>query len=211
MTKIVWYGRGMSKQNTIRSYEVPAYYHVYNRGAHKDKIFLDNQDRAKFMALLARYLDPTDVSVRADGVLYEKSSAKLIAYCLMGNHFHLLLFQEQDTTDIQKLMSSVMTSYGMYFNLRYKRTGRLFEGPYQASHIDTELYLAHITRYIHLNPRNYRTYKWSSLPEYLGSRHTAWIESGGVVDMSSAEYAEFLEDYEDRKALLAAIKKGLDI
>lgn len=200
----------MSKRNTMRSYEVPAYYHVYNRGANKGKIFLDSQDKAKFISLLARYLDPADESVRADGVPYEKSPVKLIAYCLMGNHFHLLLFQEQEADDIRKLMSSVLTSYSMYFNLRHRRSGRLFEGPYQAAYIDSEPYLAHITRYIHLNPRTYRTYRWSSLPEYLGNRYTPWIDSGRVLDMSPSAYADF-QDYEDRAAFLAAVKKALNI
>jgi putative transposase len=116
----------MSKRNTIRRFDVPAYYHVYNRGVHKEKIFLDAQDKAKFMQLLARYLDPTDESVRADGVVYEKSSAKLLAYYLMGNHFHLLLYQDEDIKDIQKLLSAVSTAYSMYYNLRYKRSGCLF-------------------------------------------------------------------------------------
>jgi REP element-mobilizing transposase RayT len=100
----------MSKRNTIRSFDVPAFYHVYNRGTHKEKIFLDSQDKRKFMSLLARYLDPDDSSVRADGVLYEKSEAKLVAYCLMGNHFHLLLYQDDDPNDIRRLMVSVLTA-----------------------------------------------------------------------------------------------------
>lgn len=159
------------------------------------------------MAILARYLDPQDQSVRADGVLYEKSAAKLVAYCLMGNHFHLLLFQDQDEKDISKLMSSVMTAYSMYFNSRYRRRGRLFEGPYQASLIGTEPYLAHISRYIHPNPRTYKTYKWSSLPEYLGNRKTPWVYSELVLDCTAQQYTEFLEDYEERAAILSQFKK----
>jgi REP element-mobilizing transposase RayT len=200
----------MSKRNTRRSFDVPAYYHVYNRGANKQKIFLDATDRRKFLALLARYLDPDLEELRADGVPYLKSNVQLLAYCLMGNHFHLLLFQDQEIDDIQRLMSSVLTSYSMYFNLRHKRSGRLFEGPYQAAHIDADSYLAHITRYIHLNPRTYKTYTWSSLPEYLGVRDTCWVHNELATDLTPEQYALFLEDYEDRADLLSSIKKSLN-
>ncbi len=94
----------MSKRNTIREYDIPAFYHVYNRGAHKSKIYHDGIDKQKFINILARYLDPEDQSIRADGIPYEKSSAKLVAYCLMGNHYHLLLYQENELDAIQRLV-----------------------------------------------------------------------------------------------------------
>lgn len=195
----------------MRKFDVQAYYHVYNRGAHKEKIFIDAQDKRKFMEILARYLDPATSSVRSDGVPYEKSPVKLVAYCLMGNHFHLLLYQEENTTDIQQFMSSVTTAYSMYFNIRHKKSGRLFEGPYQAAYIDSDTYLMHITRYIHLNPATYKTYGWSSLPEYLGARHTPWIHPEKVSDMTPQAYRHFLEEYEDRATLLSEIKKSLNL
>lgn len=195
----------------MRKFDVPAYYHVYNRGAHKEKIFIDAQDKRKFMEILARYLDPATSSVRSDGVPYEKSPVKLVAYCLMGNHFHLLLYQDENTTDIQQFMSSVTTAYSMYFNIRHKKSGRLFEGPYQAAYIDSDSYLMHITRYIHLNPATYKTYSWSSLPEYLGTRHTPWIHPEQVSDMTPQAYRHFLEEYEDRATLLSEIKKSLNL
>jgi REP element-mobilizing transposase RayT len=201
----------MSKKNTIRRFDSPAFYHVYNRGTHKSKIFLDTRDKQKFLDILARYLDPEVKSVRSDGVAYEKSDAKLVAYCLMGNHYHLLLYQDVDTGDIRRLVSSVQTAYSMYFNLRHRKTGRLFEGPYQASRIDTDSYLAHITRYIHLNPRTYLTYKWSSLPEYTGHRTTPWLFHRLGVDMQPQSYLNYLGDYEARAEFLAKVKKMLDL
>ena len=201
----------MSKRNTRRQFDVPAFYHVYNRGTHKDKIFIDAADKRKFMSIMARYLDPDEEAVRDDGVPYEKSAAKLVAYCLMDNHFHLLLFQDAEATDIQKLMSSVSTAYSMYFNLRHKRSGRLFEGPYQASRIDSDTYLAHISRYIHLNPRYYKTYYYSSLPEYTKKRDTTWLHPELVTDMTPEAYQVFLEDYEDRAEVLRKTKKALGL
>ncbi|HEU0266711.1 MAG TPA: transposase [Candidatus Saccharimonadaceae bacterium] len=201
----------MSKKNTVRKFDVPAYYHVYNRGAGKQKIFPDARDKAKFMSLLARYLDPDDTSLRSDGLAYEKSAAHLVAYCLMGNHFHLLLYQDSNVDDIKHLLSAISTAYSMYFNLRYKRSGRLFEGPYRAVAIDSDTYLAHITRYIHLNPRTYRTYKWSSLPEYIGTRATTWVHPELVTATTREQYLDFLEDYTDRSALLKELKDELGI
>lgn len=201
----------MAKRNTIRAYDVPAYYHVYNRGAGKAKIFLDSADKAKFMSLLARYLDPDIISVRGDGLFFEKSNAKLVAYCLMGNHFHLFLYQDDNVDDIRNLISSVMTSYSMYFNLRHKRSGRLFEGPFRAVRITDEGHFVHLSRYIHLNPRTYETYKWSSLPEYTGRRQTSWVHSEYVTDMSVDQYLAFLGDYSERSVALKDYKQDYDI
>ncbi len=99
----------------------------------------------------------------------------------------------------------------MYYNQRHKKHGRLFEGPYQASRIDTDSYLAHISRYIHLNPKTYLTYAWSSLPEYLGRRKTHWIYTDLAVSMKPQAYRAYLGDYEERAEFLAEVKKVLDL
>lgn len=200
-------------QIRYRKFDTPAYYHVYNRGAGKRKIFLDAADKQKFMSILARYLDDNDESVRADGMPYEKSAARLIAYCLMGNHFHMLLYQHCDTDDISRLVNSVSIAYSMYFNKRYKQKGRLFEGVFRATQITNDSHFDHITRYIHLNPRTYKTYKWSSLPEFMGQRETEWIHPEQVMSMSPEQYACFLDDYVDKRAELQQIKDllGLNI
>ena len=201
----------MSIENVkYRQFDAPAYYHVYNRGAGKRKIFFDTVDKKKFMSLLARYLDDTITEVRADGAEYEKSTAKLAAYCLMGNHFHLLLYQEE-TDAIRELVNSVSIAYSMYFNKRYKQSGRLFEGPFRATQINNEAYFDHITRYIHLNPRTYRTYYWSSLREFVGERSTQWVHPELVMVMSSAKYTQFLEDYEDKRSELKHVAKQLNL
>lgn len=192
-------------------YDIPAYYHVYNRGVDKRPIFLDGTDKAKFLSLLRRHLDPTDRSFRADGVLYEKYDIELVAYCLMGNHFHLLLFQEHDPQAITKLLRSVSTAYTMYFNARHKRQGHLFQGVFKASRINSEAYLQHIGRYIHLNPRTYRTYRWSSLGAYLGRWSASWLHPERILDMAPAQYKMFLEGYESKKALLDEIKHELSL
>lgn len=201
----------MPSRNSVKSYDAPAYYHVYNRGAGKQVIFHDADDKNKFISLLARHLDPADQSTRSDGLMYEKYDLRLVAYCLMNNHFHLLLYQESDVEAVTKLLRSVSTAYTMYFNKRYSQQGHLFQGIFKASEITSEAYLSHITRYIHLNPRTYKTYKWSSLGAYLGHWSAPWLHHEQVNDMTPAKYEVFLEDYEDRKEVLDTIKKQLGL
>ncbi len=199
----------MPSRNTVKQFGAPAYYHVYNRGAGGRKIFQTDADKRKFLAILARHLDPDDTSARDDGVPYPKYDAELNAYCLMGNHFHLLLYQESDPEAISRLLRSVCTAYTMYFNKRYKQQGHLFQSIFKASHITNEPYLLHISRYIHLNPRTYRTYAWSSLGAYLDEWETGWLHPKRLMDMTPSQYLSFLEDYEDRKAVLEEVKKQL--
>lgn len=199
----------MPIRNTIKHYDAPAYYHVYNRGAGEGDVFLDDQDRHKFLSLIARHLDPANLDRKTDGSEYDTYDIELVAYCLMSNHFHLLVFQENEPVATTQLMRSVATAYTMYFNRKYKRHGHLFQSVFKASHIRNEAYLAHITRYIHMNPRSYLRYKWSSLVYYLGAPPPAWLHPERVNDLSPAEYAQFLKDYEGKKAEMELLKELL--
>ena len=201
----------MRVNNKDRRFEAPAFYHIYNRGVAKQPVFLDDQDKRKFLSLIDRYTCNSKQEVRGDGLSYQTYAVQIAAYCLMGNHFHLFIYQEYDTQQISQFMKSLLTAYSMYFNLRYKRKGPVFEGMFQASHITSESHFQHLSRYIHLNPRYYRTYKWSSLPEYLGTRTTPWLYPALVNDMSPRDYLWFLEDYEDRKQLLKQLKIELGL
>jgi len=199
----------MPIRNTTKYYDAPAYYHVYNRGVSDSAIFLDDEDRSKFLSLLARHLDANDKSQKTDGSEYDKYDIELIAYCLMGNHFHLLLLQENEPTAMTQLMRSVATAYTMYFNRKHRKSGHLFQSVFKASYIRDEAYLLHITRYIHMNPRSYIRYRWSSLPYYLGKEPPAWLHPGRVNDLSAAAYRRFLADYEGKKAELELLKTQL--
>ena len=110
-----------------------------------------------------------------------------------------------------KLMHGLMTSYSRYFNLKYKRTGSLFENRYKASLIDDQEYLEHITRYIHLNPRYWKRYPYSSLSFYLRLPAPEWLHPQDILEMftDSGQYLRFLEDYEEQKRLLEEIKEQL--
>lgn len=202
----------MPSRNVIKEFASDHYYHVYNRGVAKQIIFLDSQDKQQFLKILKRHLDPDDTSTKQGGQPYRKFSAdlELLSFCLMGNHFHLLFYIKGDPKAVSMCMQSMLTAYTMYFNRWHKRIGALFQGVFKASRISNDSYLLHITRYIHLNPRTYKTYRYSSLPYYLGKEAAEWLQPQRVLGMFEGEsYEEFVEDYEDYKAMLDEVKREL--
>ena len=200
----------MPSRNTVKEYDVNSYYHVYNRGVEKRVIFEDNEDYTVFLNLLKRHLG-SEVSYDSSGREYERldEEMSLVAFCLMPNHFHLLIYQVEADA-MTRLMRKVCTAYSSYFNRKYKRVGRLFQGTYKASRIRDEGYLAHITRYIHLNPEDYLGWEWSSLPAYLGYRQYEWLHPEQVLDsQSQKQYLQFIEDYRDHRVMLKKIQAEL--
>jgi REP element-mobilizing transposase RayT len=113
-----------------------AFYHIIVRGNNKQSIFLDDQDRYKYLGLLERY---------------KKQHGFIIyAYTLMNNHVHLLI--ETLRTPISKIMQVINFTYTSYFNRKHKKVGHLFQGRYKSYLCDRDTYLLALVRYIHLNP-----------------------------------------------------------
>jgi putative transposase len=188
-----------------------AYYHLFLRGVNKQPIFIGQEDYEYFYKLLARYLSKTDERMRSGEIYPDYSKdVKLLAFCLMENHFHLLVYQIT-AGGITKFMRSLLTSYSMYFNLKYKRTGPLFESSYKSSLIDNREYLEHISRYIHINPRSWRQYRHSSLKYYLNEQPPGWLDINKILGLfiNSYDYLTFISDYEDRKIMLKRIRHTL--
>jgi len=201
----------MPSKNSIKQYAAESYYHIYNRGVAKQIIFAETDDYVVFLSLLKRYLSLTPLTDK-QGRKYPNYSKdiELLAFCLMPNHFHLLIYQGDDSKAMEALMRSVITSYSGYFNRKYKRVGHLFQGAYKASRIDDEAYLQHISRYIHLNPKDWQAYEWSSLPYYLDQKQADWLLPAKILDIFEGEsYKDFVADYEDYKNELDAIKHQL--
>lgn len=201
----------MPRRNIIRSDAPDSFYHVYARGHSRKRIFRDEQDYLYFMKLLERYLAPEDIKGRnrhAYPNFYGK--VELNAYCLMTNHFHLLVYQYR-VGELTALMRSLMTSYSIYFNKKYRLSGALFESRFRASLITDDAYLEHITRYIHLNPRQWRSYEYSSLPYYLQQVEVSWLRPDRVLKLfpTPSAYMNFLEDYEDNKRMMDILKHEL--
>lgn len=152
---------------TVRKivFSVEEFYHLYSRGVDKRLIFLDDNDRKRFMRLLFLCNGIKPVMYRETKKLSLAdidTGSKLVAigaYCLMPNHFHLLI---KETTDggIVKFMGKLLTAYSSYFNKKYKRTGALFGSEFKSTHLDTDKYLKYIYSYIHLNPLKIFNSNW---------------------------------------------------
>jgi putative transposase len=198
-------------RNILKQDSPESYYHVYFRGGNRSRIFRDATDYEKMLQLFARYLSLLEVKNSA-GISFPNyyNKLELESFCLMPNHVHLLIYQRQQAA-MTEFMRSLLTSYSMYFNKKYKHTGPLFESRYKAALISDDSYLEHITRYIHLNPRYWRDYEYSSLPYYLHQVTDEWIDPKRILDLFSgpAEYLEFLEDYEKNKEMLEILKHEL--
>ena len=201
----------MPSRNVTKEQAPDSYYHVYARGSNRQKIFIEAADYKYFLALFERYLSAKQARGKT-GEPYPHyfEHVAIIAYCLMANHFHLLVYQK-DIPFLEKLMRSVMTSYSRYFNLKYKRTGSLFESRYKAVRIDNDQYLQHITRYIHLNPRLWKNYRYSSLKYYRDIKPPIWLKPESILELfsSSDEYMEFVANYEELRDMIMELKYQL--
>jgi len=145
------------------------YYHIYNRGVDKRIIFLNNYDYQRFILLL--HVLNINKNLKIRDLLKENSFEELLkiknddpivaigAYCLMPNHFHLLL-TPLIKDGISKFMLKLQTSYSMYFNNKNKRNGALLQGVFKSQHLDTDEYLRYMYSYIHLNPAKLKDKNW---------------------------------------------------
>ena len=209
--------KDMPAKNVNKKFVTDGIYHVYNRGVEKRKIFLDDQDYRVFLHLLKYYLSPfTDKKlhpitttgnlqlIRPRPLKNLQNEVKLLAYCLMPNHFHLLL-KQKNLDSMTKLLRRLSTTYALYFNRRYKRVGYLFQGRYKAVLIDNNDSLLHISRYIHLNPQelirltrsDLVTYPYSSYPYFLGLKTALWLKPQIVLSLLKENYQQFVEHSPD--------------
>lgn len=200
----------MPTKNTVKIYVPNSYYHAYNRGWNRGDIFLDDEDYEYFEWICARLLSREEV-VLPSGRKYRNFRDKLSlrAYCLMPNHFHLLLYQ-YDVDAMQHFVKSLCTSYTMYFNKKHKRRGPLFENRYKAVLVSYDEQLQHITRYIHLNHWDFKTWPHSSYRDYSNGPRT-WIHPQPILELFQGReaYMAFTNDYEAEQRIRESIKKEL--
>lgn len=180
----------MRKESFINNY----FYHLYNRGVEKRDVFLNSDDYHRFLESLEVFNCFENIKVfyerrrRLKQVkpVTRKPLVLICAYCLMSNHFHLLL-KQLVKGGISKFLQKLTTAYTMFFNNKYKREGSLFQGTFKAVLVETEAQLLHLSRYIHLNPikdqletasygeksrllKKLSGYFWSSYPAFIGER-----------------------------------------
>ena len=144
-----------------------AYYHIINRGNAGEKIFKNKRDKEKFLEYLA--------------LAVERFSIVVHIYCLMDNHYHLLL-QTQEA-NLSKSIQWLNVSYATYFNKKRQRNGHLFQGRFKAILVDADNYLVQLSRYIHLNPVQAKIvasqdeFLWSSYSAFIGNKMCpAWLK-----------------------------------
>src|SRR3989344_499221 len=194
------------------------FYHIFNRGVEKRTIFEYKRDYERAINTIKFYrfknlplkfskflIKPKEnkfelyKKIEKNGELIE-----IIAYCLIPNHFHLLVKQLQEN-GISKALSNFTNSYAKYFNTRNNRNGPLFQGIFKAVRVESNEQLLHLSRYIHLNPvvsfvikeENFEDFAWSSLKEYLNNSIEGFCKKDYILDQfkSINEYKKFIKDH----------------
>jgi REP element-mobilizing transposase RayT len=166
-----------------------ALYHIYSRGNNRQLIFLSDDDYRKFVAQLDRQK--------------RKLPFYLYAYCLMPNHFHLLIERREDF--ISQIMQRLLTAYSQYHNRKYGKCGHLLQGRYKAILCQSDQYLAELVRYIHLNPVRAKIvaspedHPYSSHRAYLGLEQSQLVDVepllrpfGGTKRLARARFEQFV-------------------
>lgn len=171
-------------------------YHIYNRGHNKMVIFRENVDYKFFLDRLEEILGLKPTKSRWLKPL-PKGSFTVLAYCLMPNHFHLLVKQE-GRLPVSKLFSKLLTSYGMYFNRKYDRVGTIFQDQFKSKQVSDDKYLIPLSAYIHRNHSNFFSWPFSSLPAYLEGSEKGLADPSLVLSKfkrNRKQYQDYINNY----------------
>ncbi len=150
-----------------------AFSHCINRGNRREPIYRDEDDYQQMLKGL--------------GQACERFEVRIHGYCLLPNHFHVLMQQQE--LPISSALRSLETQYAIYFNRKYHQTGHVFQGRFRSIVCDKAFYLLELIRYIHLNPVRARLvelphqWKWSSLPALLGLSRNGWLYRKDVMEL----------------------------
>ena len=226
------------------------YYHIYNRGVDKREVFINDDDYIRFITSMREFnvIEPI-------GSLYEKylrdkkknseenggstsiveveppfstpnsPIVEIVAYCLNPNHYHFILKQLKEG-GVSKFMQKLSTSYTMYFNKKYDRSGALFQGRFKSIHIDTNEYLLHLSVYV--NKNNFihgydgeGDWKYSSYLDYIGKREGRLCNKevilgqfknnqGSTLNVPKVEPFADYRDFMEKTALYLKDKKEIE-
>ena len=169
---------------TARQKSQSRIYHILLRGINRQTIFEDEEDASKYLLTLKRYK--------------EDSGYKIYAYCLMGNHIHLLLKEEED---LGIVMRRIGAAYVYWYNYKYNRCGHLFQDRYKSEAVEDDSYFLAVLRYIHQNPlkanlaKHPATYKWSSYAEYMGTNVITDVDF--ALNIFNSDRKKALESFKD--------------
>ena len=187
------------------------YLHIYNKGVEKRAIFNNEEDYKVFLGYLQDYLtvpknpDSLKKNFKVHGRTFRGTphqpknyfkAVELIAYSLMPDHFHLLLYQVT-AGSIENFIRSLCTRYSIYFNKKYKRSGSLFAGPYKSVSVSIEE-LLHLSSYLHIKNG------YNSFSEYTGERNSSWVKPKVVLSSLGKGkdlYKDFVANYKPERVL----------
>ena len=180
---------------------VPKYpHHITQRGTNRTAIFLDDEDRRFFLQKLNDFA--------------AKTKTNIWAYCLMDNHFHLLL-EPTEQESLMKCLHGATFRYAQYFNLKYTRSGRLWQNRYFSCLVDKDEYLWAVVRYIEKNPvrakivEKAEDWKWSSAGQHImGTRSDPIFLCKWLSKAESDKYNKFIESEESDEEIRKATMTG---
>jgi putative transposase len=165
-----------------------AFYHITSRGNEQKAVFKSKRDREKFL----EYLE--SANQRYDAVIH--------AYCLMDNHYHILL--ETVSGNLSKIMAHINGAYTNYFNAKRERSGHLFQGRYKAILVEADEYAKELSRYIHLNPVRAKIvefpeeYEWTSYGCFIGKKKAPeWLNISFILGYFGKKISDSQKNYRD--------------
>lgn len=186
------------KNRDYKKLGIGNFVHIYNRGNNKEKIFHDQNDYKAFLFRLGLSLGISEQILKKDNLLSIKNSRirinananlfTLHSFCLMPNHFHLLIEQKSDIP-VSKLILQLSTSYAMYVNKKYGRVGHVFQDTFKSVLIENDSQLMWTSAYIHMNPvksglaKMPEDYVWSSYSDYIGNRNLPMVHTDFLVSI----------------------------
>jgi len=219
---------GFRKPEYTKSMEL---YHVLNRGVEKRDIFMDEKDHLRFVHDLWEFNDENLTprvhhsfikSLKNSGLRnpnFEPKGKRIVdihGWCLVKNHYHLLLSERIDG-GLTLFLRKLNVGYANYFNEKHKRVGSLFQGRTKKIHVNSDAYFLHILNYVHLNPLDYMTsaygwrerrlekpkqaheyllkYRWSSYPDYCGKRNFPSLITRDLFGEKSEKFERRIFDY----------------
>lgn len=165
-----------------------AFYHVMHRGNAGEDLFRNQRDREKLLGYLSKAV--------------ERYAIRVHTYCLMTNHYHLLV--ETPQPNLSQAIKWINVSYAAYFNRKRGRRGHLFQGRFKAVLVEADEYLKHLSRYIHLNPvragmvSHCKDYPWSSYPVFGGyAKPPEWLETQWLLSLFGSDQRDAKRGYRD--------------
>jgi len=182
-------GLSFRMMKETKEYFKNTYHHLYNRGANKGTIFFEEGDYNYFLRRLVLYKN--------------RYSIKILAYCLMPNHFHLFAKQTSDTKTIGMFVGTLLNSYTKFINVKYRKSGVLFQGPTKSKLIDNEKYFIWLIKYILHNPKKAKLVR--SPLEWKHSSYHEFYKNGNITDweeiierfQSNEDFKNFIENEDE--------------